>query len=237
MQINRKKQFGIVDFHAHILPTADHGSDSVETTLFQLKSAIEHGIDRIIATPHFYPNGHTVESFLNRRSAAYKLLLPHLTSDLPEIRLGAEVLICEGIEHLPDLEKLFVYGTSSLLLELPFSSFREEYCDSVGELVARGVDVIIAHADRYPEENIERVIEAGARIQLNASSLSLVFSRKCIYDWLSRDLVVALGSDIHNKDKRAYPDFVRACSRIGSHADFIKEQSDIIWSLSKKPQI
>ena len=54
----------LVDFHAHILPEADHGSSSLEMSLWQLASAKRYGVTRIIATPHFYPHVHTVESLL-----------------------------------------------------------------------------------------------------------------------------------------------------------------------------
>ena len=45
--------FDVVDFHTHILPGADHGSDSVETTLRQLEFARDAGVKRLIATSHF----------------------------------------------------------------------------------------------------------------------------------------------------------------------------------------
>ena len=35
------KKIDLVDFHSHILPRADHGSDSVETSLKQLKLAAD----------------------------------------------------------------------------------------------------------------------------------------------------------------------------------------------------
>ena len=50
----------IVDFHAHVLPCADHGSSSVSTSLSQLSYAKGAGVKRIIATPHFYPHKHTL---------------------------------------------------------------------------------------------------------------------------------------------------------------------------------
>ena len=44
-----------LDYHAHILPRCDHGSDGVETSLRQLAMAAEAGIRTVCATPHFYP--------------------------------------------------------------------------------------------------------------------------------------------------------------------------------------
>ena len=45
-----------LDYHAHILPRCDHGSDGVETSLRQLAMAAEAGIRTVCATPHFYPH-------------------------------------------------------------------------------------------------------------------------------------------------------------------------------------
>ena len=222
----------IVDFHAHLLPGADHGSDSIETSLFQIRLAREFGVSRIIATPHFYPAVHKVDSFLNKRNSAYeKLASLGLEVD---IRLGAEVLICNGIEKLPGLERLFVNGTNTLLLELPFSDFQTEYCDSVYNLVTDGVEVVLAHADRYSEENIERLIELGAKIQLNVDSLSGIFISKHLYRWLESGAVVAFGSDIHGEDKKAYKKFAKAISKNRCFIDAVKSESDRIFNSSKK---
>ena len=65
---------GYVDFHAHVLPAADHGSDCLETSLAQLKMAVDAGVSDIFATPHFYVNADTVESFIERRERAFDLL-------------------------------------------------------------------------------------------------------------------------------------------------------------------
>lgn len=223
------KKLDIVDFHAHVLPRADHGSNSVETSLWQIKSAIFHGVTRIIATPHFYPHRHTVQSFIKRRDEAYGLLMEHIPDGV-EIKLGAEALICPGFEHLPDIEKLFVEGTRTILIELPYSDFQACYCDSVKEMVSSGIDVVIAHADRYPAENIEKMIKAGAKLQLNAHSTLGIIKRSEVYSWLDRKLVVALGSDIHERDGAAYRDFAKAIKRIGKSVEQIKEQSDLIWN-------
>lgn len=228
-----KSSFEIIDFHSHILPGADHGSSSIETSKKQLALAAECGINRVIATSHFYPHVHTVDAFLEKRNNAYSALAPHIPGEM-EIRLGAEVLICNGIENLPGLEKLFIHGTNSLLLELSGSDFESEHIDSVRALIARGVDVILAHADRYEPSLIEEMISIGVRIQLNAESLNTVFKRKVLYDWLSRGLVVALGSDIHGADKSAYPSLIKAYSKIGKHAEAVCRESAKIWDKSVK---
>nr|MBE6545788.1 histidinol-phosphatase [Oscillospiraceae bacterium] len=223
---------GYIDFHAHILPGADHGSSSIEESLCQLRFALDYGIDRIVATPHFYPHAHTVDSFLETRDNAYRALSESNDTGV-DVRLGAEVLICQGLENLPELDKLFISGTNSLLLELPIPDFEKGYFDSVSEMTKQGIDVILAHADRYPISTVEKMLCAGARLQLNASSLLGLFKRREIYSMIEEKKVVALGSDIHGRDKKAYRDYAKAMKKIGHNAEYIIEQSNSIWNISK----
>ena len=224
--------FDIVDFHAHILPGADHGSYSVTESVKQLKMAAEFGIKRIVATPHFYPNAHTIPSFLERRETACKMLSPELFEDAPEISLGAEVLLCPGIERMPSLEKLFINETNTLLLEMPFSGVSDECVSSVSRLVKNGIDVILAHADRYDKETVEKMINVGARVQLNAAPICAIFARKRLKWLFDNRSVVAIGSDIHNLDRNAYKYFVKAVVALKDYAHFVKSESDKIFKAS-----
>ena len=220
---------GFVDFHAHILPKADHGSSSVETSTFQLNAAREAGVYRIIATPHFYPHRHLMEDFLKRRDHAYENLKPHIPEGM-QVKLGAEVLICEGIQNIPGIERLFVEGTRTLLLELPFHRYEAYFETAVKELIEQDIDVIIAHADRYDEKVVEKMLKAGARLQLNASSLDRFFKRRALFDWVDNGDVIAIGSDIHGKDNDAYKHFSRAISKVKTKAEYIKAESDKIFN-------
>ena len=64
----------MIDFHSHVLPGIDDGSDSVETSLRMLDMWRAQKIDCICATPHFYADEDDPESFLSRRSQAYSRL-------------------------------------------------------------------------------------------------------------------------------------------------------------------
>ena len=122
---------------------------------------------------------------------------------------------------MPGRERLCINGTDTLLLELPFNDFDKSYKATVKSLVRDGFNVILAHADRYDPYNIEELISVGAKIQLNASSLVGFFKPKRLYNWMERELVVALGSDIHGADKMYYKDFVTAKNKIGEHLLYI----------------
>ena len=193
-----------VDFHAHILPGADHGSDSTETSLTQLELAAEVGVTSIIATPHFYPHRHTLDAFIKRRSDAYSSLVSSYNGKI-DIKLGAEVLLCAGLENLEGIEKLCIEGTDIILIELPFSEFRESYIDTVRRIQRRGLKVLLAHVDRYPASDIEKLLDVGVKyLQVNAEGLARFFKPKKILEWAECGYVVAIGSDIHGKDKKAY---------------------------------
>ena len=45
----------MTDFHSHILPGVDDGSKDVEMSVAMLRTLAEQGVDRVVATPHFYP--------------------------------------------------------------------------------------------------------------------------------------------------------------------------------------
>ena len=217
----------IIDFHTHILPNADHGSDSIETTLKQLELSKLASVDTIIATPHFYPHMHRVEDFLQKRKTAYETLKK---SSNANVILGAEVLLCEGLNRLKGLETLTIGNSRLILLELPFSPFKREYENAVEDLISDGYDVILAHADRYQKENIERLIPLGVKLQLNASSLSGIFTKKHLINWIDKGLVVGLGSDIHMADKKAYASYSKARGKLNSRFDKIMQKSnDLIF--------
>lgn len=212
----------ILDFHAHILQGVDHGSASIETSIKQLELACRYGVDSIVATSHFYPQSRSCETFFERRDYAYDTLVKEADVRGVKLLLGAEVLVCNAIDRHPDIDRLCISGTKTILLELPFADFQTDYCRSVFNLVNNGYEVIMAHADRYNPSWIEETLEAGAKLQLNAVSLSL-FSRKRYLEWLENGDVVAIGSDIHGADKKAYKCFAKAekfVSKYPALADF-----------------
>jgi len=216
-----------IDFHSHVLPGVDHGSDSVKTSLFQIKNAIKAKMDIVVATPHFYPHRHKVDDFIRQRDRGYNSLIGALADDMKGIRIlkGAEILIFDGLDRLPGIDKLCIEGTSVLLLELPFSDFHSDFPDLTERLISLGFKVVLAHAERYSQINVERMIEAGAKLQLNASALSGIFPNRACIKWIMRDLVVGIGSDIHNMDASAYKKFLSAEKKYSKEFEAIMENS------------
>ena len=111
-------------------------------------------------------------------------------------------------------------------MEFPLQGFSNDYVESIETLVRKGFDVVVAHADRYDADNIERLVQVGAKIQLNASAIATLFKKKHLFDWMERGLVVGLGSDIHMLDKTAYRDFKKALKKINVSGYGIMEASE-----------
>lgn len=223
--------YDVVDFHSHILPGADHGSDSLQTSLFQLEIAKKNSIKRILATPHFYPSQHSVDAFIELRDKAAAELIGAADADMPEIKLGAEVLICEGLERLPNLHKLCFQGTNYIMIELPFFEFTESMASTIEAISDQGFNVILAHVDRYPKHVIEYLLDYGVNsLQINADSLCGLFKKKHLFKWIDKGLVGMLGSDMHGDDKNAYHGFNTAKKRLKQNISYIKKTSDEIWN-------
>lgn len=187
-----------LEYHAHVLPGCDHGSDSVETSRKQLAMAAAARVRTVCATPHFYPHKESIPSFLQRREASARLLRENLTADAPQLQLGAEVLICDGMERLDGLPRLCRSETNELLLEMPFYQWPEAIWDTLYALCERrDIKIVLAHAERYPPEAIEQLIRDNVALQLNSECLTRPLHRKRYLTWIKNGSVKYLGSDIH----------------------------------------
>lgn len=94
----------------------------------------------------------------------------------PQILLGAEVLICDGMDRLDGLEKLCLENTNELLLEMPFFRWSDEIRETLYKLNdITDIQIVLAHADRYPADDIEELIAEEIPLQLNAECLTKPF--------------------------------------------------------------
>ncbi len=212
-----KPAAGAIDFHAHILPGVDHGSVSPATSLLQMALMREAGIAAVVATSHFYAHRESsVEAFLTRRNAAAATLAAALPPESPTLCLGAEVLVCVGLQHMPGLGGLAVAGTDVILLEMPFGPWGHELLGTVEGIVARGLIPLMAHIDRYPAANLERLFElSGLAYQVNAEGLCRLTTRGALLRMADIGAVAAVGSDLHGAAPRDYRRFERALSLLG----------------------
>ena len=140
----------MIDWHSHILPEMDDGSHDTAESISLVNMQKSQGIETVIATPHFYANDETVDSFLDRRKNAYERLKAEFPEGSPEIVLGAEVRYYQGISRMEGLKSLRIEGSKLLLLEMPMSSWTEYMVRELIEMSAgSSIKIILAHVERY----------------------------------------------------------------------------------------
>ena len=94
----------MIDWHSHLLPGIDDGSRDVEESLALLRMEAEQGVDTVVATPHFFADDGSVDSFVEQRQKSYETLRSAMPEGSPDIVLGAEVRYYPGIVKLAELE-------------------------------------------------------------------------------------------------------------------------------------
>lgn len=229
----------LIDFHSHVLPGVDHGSADLAESVRQMRLMSDASVCAAVATSHFYPNMTTVEQFISCVDRAATELVREAV-DMPPLYLGAEVLFCDGLEQMSQLEQLCIRGTDVLLLELPMHAWSSRLFETV-EILSQRMTVVLAHIDRYMHqqaEEIHNLLELGAWAQINASALDSRRKRKQLQSFLQTERVVALGSDLHGADAKAYRPFVAAPKRLGDdYAPILQRSQKLLASAIPAQQL
>lgn len=199
----------MIDFHSHVLPGMDDGSPNTDTSMKMLELMRLDGIDTVIATPHFYGERESMDSFLKRRNVCVQHLKRKYDSEqFPKIAIGAEVAYFEGISKAEDLNKLCIAGTNLLLLEMPFCNWNERIFNEVKKLAgSKDFHLILAHIERYPsyqkrDSYFEDVLGLDVTCQCNAGPLLSWSKRKQVLRYFESGQAKLLGSDCHNLESR-----------------------------------
>ena len=197
----------MIDFHTHILPCVDDGSQRIPESVSMLRAEARQGIEAVVLTPHFYAQDNSPAQFLQRRQKMYKHLLPYLWQELPMICLGAEVQYFEGICTAEDVRHLRIEGTEYLLVEMPFSHWSERVLEDVMELNdLADTTVVLAHIERYlamqSGDVWERLRSCGILMQSNVSFFGNWRTRHRAMSMLAQGEIHFLGSDCHNMKTR-----------------------------------
>ncbi len=210
-----------IDFHSHVLPRADHGSDCVETSVNQLALLQEAGVTQLVATPHFYPEECSVTTFIARRNQCADALRNALKDRTAmDVYLGAEVLVCPKMEEMADLEKLCIDGTNTMLLEMPLKRLSDRVYYTLEAMAQRkDLRIVLAHIDRYHEEDVRNVMLLPVLAQVNAKSLCGFFARRSLKPYFENKRVVALGSDLHMAQKADVKQYQKGLSKLGEEEE------------------
>ena len=196
----------MTEYHCHILPGIDDGAKDVETSLAMIEMMKEQGVDRIIATSHFYAHREkSVADFMKKRQEAFEKIKDKAA--VKEIYLGAEVAVEHGISELKDIEKLAVEGTRMILLELPYRAYSKWMSEEIYDVSAEyGLKVMLAHVHRYLEyyskDEIEGILSTKSVMQINNEAFASWSEKKLAKRVISDEKRFAFGSDAHNISDR-----------------------------------
>ncbi len=221
----------LIDFHAHILPHMDHGSARTATAHAQLETIQAAGVEEVCATSHFYPQSTLPADFLSEREKSRAhLFKTYGDKPRPRLLMGAEVLICPGLDEMEGLADLCVEGTRILLLEMPFTNEKwgQALFDTVHYICRAGITPVLAHVDRYPKDLIEAMFDRGVYGQLNASALDHWIKPRHMLRWIDQGHIVALGSDVHGSDPARYRPFEKLVHACPDRVEAIMERTNTL---------
>lgn len=203
----------MIDVHSHILPGVDDGSDSIDTSLKMLAMARESGVDAIIATPHFDPNG----GYPNYASRGLYDLRHELETAAERagidisIRLGMEIMAEKELPQLLESGRVWTLcGTRYFLVEFRFDEDPAFCREILSDCRSRGYKPIIAHPERYrfiqrdPQIAYEWC-RSGYGLQLNKGSLLGRFGEKTkltAMRIIDHGIAACVASDAHGARRR-----------------------------------
>ena len=174
MSETKTKGVRVIDFHSHVLPELDDGASSLAMSQEIMRQTRSQKVKKMVATPHFYPDKTSLESFLSKREAAARKILSVYDEDTcPTLYLGAEAAYYPGIGDSTLLDYLTIVGTNTLMIEMPFHKWSDKEISDVLDIsLNSSFSVILAHIERYlywqDPDTINRLLDAGVFIQSNA---------------------------------------------------------------------
>lgn len=168
-----------------------------------LLAARKAGVTELVATPHC----HGAHFDAQRIREHFEQLKPY-AHDLT-FRLGYEVHYRKLMEMgLDDAPRYATEDSNEFLLELPTGGFPLDIERVVFGLRGQGLDVTIAHPERYAPvqddiSNARELVDMGCRLQLSADCFTDgMFSKRkrCATKLLKEGLISFVASDAHCVD-------------------------------------
>ena len=196
----------MIDLHSHVLPGLDDGARDLEEALDIARSMAADGIHTVAATPHVRDDYPTEPEEMERALVVVREAIAEAGIDL-DVRPGGEIAL-DRLEAL-DAETRTRFGLGGnprlLLIEFPYDGWPETLARECARLRLDGIVPVIAHPERneYVQERpleIERLVAAGAVIQLTAASVEGRLGRApsvCSRRLLEMELAHLIASDAH----------------------------------------
>ena len=199
------------DMHCHILPGVDDGARDLDMSLEMLEAAREAGVTSIVCPPHCrdpYFDYHAMrEAFeeLRAHAGGFPLTMGFEVAHTKLMELGVE-------EWAPYLA---FEGGREFLLELDTHCTETDFQDyerTIFELQGLGLDVIIAHPERYRaiQQNTDiavRLVRMGCKLQASADFVAggrFGKEKKPAKKLFDQMLYRFIASDAHRPEHYAY---------------------------------
>ncbi|WP_232222251.1 tyrosine-protein phosphatase [Thioalkalivibrio paradoxus] len=206
---------GMVDIHAHLLPGIDDGAKNLQQALNMARLAVADGTRALVVTPH-----HLNGVYRNPADG----VRGHCASLRAALRReGIDLAIFPGSEcHLvPELPAALVAGSAltvadrgrAVLVELPVHHVPFGATEILEELIAMGLQPIIAHPERNAEvaaspDMLAEWVAMGCLGQITAQSCNGRFGprvQQAAESMVRQGLVQIVASDAH-RDSRRVPE-------------------------------
>ncbi len=197
------------DIHCHLLPTLDDGPRNMNESLDLADQAVQDGIIKAIATPHYLEE--TKNSvYINRFKEEFERTREKLKESGSSLLIfpGAELFFYSTASLLACIEEpgLRMFETEYFLVELPMLELPVDLDDALFYSRLEGYFPILAHPERNRRvaqnpEILYPFVENGIYLQLDANSLLGNFGsqvRMAARKLLECNLVHFIGSDGHN---------------------------------------
>lgn len=197
----------MIDLHCHILPGVDDGVASMQEALQLARDAAADGITAVAATPHVSYRYPTSADAMERSVRDVVAALQDAEIPVRVLR-GGELTLESAMAMAPEQRARFGLGgrPEYVLLEFPYHGWPLDLAPFVDDLRRGGVTAVIAHPERSEDvaadpERLRPVVEAGALVQVTASSLDSRggrTARATASFLLKAGLVHLIASDAHS---------------------------------------
>ena len=194
---------GACDVHCHLLPGVDDGFATVEKSLHALKKLEEHGVKKMVLTPHFmkdYPDNHR-ETIVGKFEA-YKAEAAKVCNI--ELHLAAEYMLDACfMDHFKEGFLTLDKGGNHVLCETSYMMYEHGITEMIYDIMCAEFQPVIAHPERYEyanRDNYFRWKDKNYEFQLNLLSLAGAYGSNAVaksHFLLKEGFYDYVGSDMH----------------------------------------
>ena len=193
---------GACDVHCHLLPGVDDGFSTTEKSLHALKKLEEHGIQKMILTPHFmqdYPDNNRAN--ITAKFEAFKA--EAAKGSKIELRLGGEYMLDACFMNHFKEGFLTLDNKEQVICETSYLMYEHGITEMLYDVMCEGVLPVIAHPERYEyavKDNYHRWKDKRYKFQLNLLSLAGAYGKPAMvksHYLLKEGMYDYVGSDMH----------------------------------------